>query len=59
MDVKRLQHTQCERVMTAQLMEGGFGSVVHVMAVQLQVRQSADFCFFMNAACPSPSDEGH
>ncbi len=57
--MKKLQHTQCERVMTAQLMEGGFGSVVHSMAGQLQVRQSADFCFLMNVVRPSPSDEGH
>ena len=47
MAVKRLQHAECASVMTAQPMEGGFGSVVHVMALQLQrakkMRRSLQF----------------
>jgi hypothetical protein len=35
-DVARLQKNNCTRAMSAELMPGGFGSVIHLMALQLQ-----------------------
>jgi hypothetical protein len=46
-DLHDLQHERCTRVMTANLMDGGFGSVFHMMILFLQVRSDFDVCPFL------------